>query len=190
MTGKNDIGLTEEQVTDIVKKKQKRNRPDLANYGAEYVEPGDNTKYLSFAMQFFSLPQLDFSNVESVKERLQFYFTRCAEEDMKPSVAGMATALGVDRRTLWEWKTGGRREATAGLADTIKKGYQICELLWNDYMMNGKINPASGIFIGKNYLDMKDQTDVVVTPNNPMQDLNAEDARKRLLQGVPDENDE
>ena len=61
---------------------------------------------------------------------------------MKPSVAGMATALGVDRRTLWEWKTGGRRETTSGLADTIKKGYQICELLWNDYMLNGKVNPA------------------------------------------------
>lgn len=181
---KNDM-LSSEKVADIVKKR-KQNRPDLANFGQEYVEPGDNTKYLSFAMQFFSLPALDFNDVESVKERLHFYFTRCAEEDMKPSVAGMATALGVDRRTLWEWKTGGRRETTNGLADTIKKGYQICELLWNDYMLNGKINPASGIFIGKNYLDMKDQTDVVVTPNNPLQNLDEESARKRILDALPE----
>ena len=182
---KDKLSLTNEQVTEIVKKR-KRNRPDLANFGEEYIEPGDNSKYLSFAMQFFSLPALDFNNVESVKERLQFYFTRCAEEDMKPSVAGMAPALGVDRRTLWEWKTGGRRETTSGLADTIKKGYQICELLWNDYMLNGKVNPASGIFIGKNYLDMKDQTDVIVTPNNPLQNLDEESARKRIIDALPE----
>ena len=56
--------------------------------------------------------------------------------------------------------------------------------------MNGKVNPASGIFIGKNYLDMKDQTDVVITPNNPMQGLDADSARKRLVDSVPDEDDE
>ena len=32
-----------EQSTEIAKPKRKRNRPDLANFGQEYIEPGDNT---------------------------------------------------------------------------------------------------------------------------------------------------
>ena len=43
---KDKLSLTNEQVTEIVKKR-KRNRPDLANFGEEYIEPGDNSKYLS-----------------------------------------------------------------------------------------------------------------------------------------------
>ena len=35
-------------------------------------------------------------------------------------------------------------------------------------MQSGKINPASGIFIGKNMFGYKDTQDVVVTPNNPL----------------------
>ena len=44
----------------------------------------------------------------------------------------------------------------------------VLESLWNDWMQSGKINPASGIFIGKNMFGYKDVQDVVVTPNNPL----------------------
>ena len=54
-------------------------------------------------------------------------------------------------------------------------------------MADGKINPIPAIFLLKNNHQYKDQTDVVVTPNNPMQDLNADDARKRLLDGIPED---
>ena len=59
--------------------------------------------------------------------------------------------------------------------------------MWADMMMTGKINPASGIFLSKNWFNYKDVADVVVTPNNPMQDLNADDARKRLTEAIPDD---
>jgi hypothetical protein len=44
------------------------------------------------------------------------------------------------------------------------------EEMWVDYMQNGKLNPASGIFIGKNFFGYRDVQDVVVTPNNPIGD--------------------
>ena len=59
--------------------------------------------------------------------------------------------------------------------------------MWADFMLNGKINPASGIFLSKNWFNYKDVADVVVTPNNPMQGLDAEEAKKRLIEGIPDE---
>ena len=65
----------------------------------------------------------------------------------------------------------------------------MIEEMWADYMMNGKINPASGIFLSKNWFGYKDQTDVVVTPNNPLDGMNADDAKKRLLEGIPEEEE-
>ena len=57
-------------------------------------------------------------------------------------------------------------------------------------MMDGRINPVSAIFLLKNNMGYKDQTDVVVTPNNPLQDLDANQARQRLLESVPEEDDD
>jgi hypothetical protein len=41
----------------------------------------------------------------------------------------------------------------------------MLEALWEDYMMNGKINPVSGIFLGKNNFGYQDKQEYVVTPN-------------------------
>lgn len=180
---------TENKVVDIVKKK-KRNRPDLANFGQEFIEPGDNAKYVAFNMQFMNLPKLDFNDVPAVQERIEMYFNLCFQNDMKPGVAGLAYSLGVDRKTLWAWKAGQNRSANTALIDTIKKAYAFLEVLWEQYMQNGKISPPNGIFLGKNNFDYHDETQVVVTPNNPLQGMDADTARQRLVEAVPDENDE
>lgn len=52
----------------------------------------------------------------------------------------------------------------------IKKAIALIEEQWNDWMLNGKVNPAAGIFLGKNMFGYKDVQDVVVTPNNPLGD--------------------
>ena len=56
------------------------------------------------------------------------------------------------------------------------------EILWENYMQNGKINPVSGIFLGKNNFGYQDKTEYVVTPNtNNDSDYSTDDIRKRYL---------
>jgi hypothetical protein len=56
------------------------------------------------------------------------------------------------------------------------------ENLWENYMQNGKINPVSGIFLGKNNFGYQDKTEYVVTPNvNNDSDYDADDIKKRYL---------
>ena len=56
------------------------------------------------------------------------------------------------------------------------------ENLWENYMQNGKINPVSGIFLGKNNFGYQDKTEYVVTPNTHSDsDYDADDIRKRYL---------
>lgn len=160
--------LTEEQTAEIVKTKQKRNRPDLAKFGYENAEPGDNSRYLRYAMASWDLPPIDISDPKQVEQRIWDYFEFCADNDRKPNMIGMANWLGVDRATVNSWKTGEYRASTH--LPVVKKAVELLEELWVDYMQNGKINPASGIFLGKNMFGYKDTQDVVVTPNNPMGD--------------------
>ena len=70
--------------------------------------------------------------------------------------------------------------------EEIKKQCAFIEEIWADLMLNGKINPASGIFLSKNWFDYKDVADVVVTPNNPLQNLDEEAARKRIIEALPE----
>lgn len=151
------------------KPKRKRNRPDLANFGQEGIEAGDNARYIRHAMAAFDLEPIDISDAEQVKARIKWYFEHCGENDMKPTVTGLCNALGVDKGTLWRWKEGEVRGATH--CDLVKRTYAILEELWEDYMQNGKINPVSGIFLGKNHFGYQDKTDIVVSKGNKDDEL-------------------
>lgn len=140
--------------------KRKSNRPDLQNFGAENVEAGDNSRYLRHAMAGLDLPPIDISDDKQVAERLDWYFNHCIEDDMKPTVTGMANCLGIDKTTLWSWRTGECRAKTH--SPLIKKAYKLLEELWESYMLNGKVNPASGIFLGRNHWGYQDKVEVVV----------------------------
>lgn len=151
-------------VTDNIKPvKRKRNRPDLANFGQEYVEPGDNSRYLRHALATLNMPPIDISDHKQVEERIDWYFYHCIDNEMKPTVSGLCNALGITRETLRTWKTGEQRGKTH--SDPVNRAYRMLEELWEDYMLNGKINPVSGIFLGKNNFGYADKQEYVLTPN-------------------------
>lgn len=156
---KNPLATTTEN-----KPKQTRNRPDLANFGQEYVEPGDNSKYLGHAMTIARMPLVDLNDPEAVQERIDWYFAHCFSNDMKPTVSGLCNAFKISRTTLLMWKQGTFRKETHQAM--ILEAYALMESLWEDYMQNGKINPVSGIFLGKNNFGYADKQEMVVTPNN------------------------
>ncbi len=149
------------------------------------LDAGDNTKYLAVSMELMNLPDINLKDPEQVIERLNQYFKIHADNDMKPTVAGMGMALGLDRRRLWEIKTDAtdrNQDLPTLTRDSIKKAYKLMENLWENYMQNGKINPVSGIFLGKNNFGYQDKTEYVVTPNvNTDSDFSADDIKKRYL---------
>ena len=53
-------------------------------------------------------------------------------------------------------------------------------------MTEGKINPVVGIFLLKNSHGYKDQQDVVITPNNPLESEDPDQARKRYIEALPE----
>lgn len=193
-----------EKVNKPVKKKCKPrggNSPMIGENGL-LTEAGDTTKYLNINKALYNMPDIDLHNVEQVKQRLNDYFDLYAQYDTKPTVAGMAMALnGMTRQTLRaiaiDGATGGSGYKTAlppDVADCIKKAYNLLQNLWETYMQNGKINPVSGIFLGKNNYGYQDKTEYVVTPNTQQDDYSAEDIKAKYINTnigqLPDEDND
>ena len=174
--------------TEIVKKKRKPAGMAAALAGDLGQEPGDNTRIVQTNMKFFDMPKVDLHDPEAVRVRLCEYFRIYSEADLKPTVAGMAMCLGVDRRRLWDIKTGnyanvgGYKDLPPETVDLVKKAYEILETSMEAYANAGKINPVMAIFMMKNHFGYQDKTEYVLTPNQKTEsDYDAEDIRKRYL---------
>ena len=172
----------------IVKAKRKPAGMAAALAGDLGQEPGDNTRIVQTNMKFFDMPRVDLNDPEAVRMRLGEYFQIYADADMKPTVAGMAMCLGVDRRRLWDIKTGnyvnvgGYKNLPADTVDLVKKAYEILETSMEAYANAGKINPVMAIFMMKNHFGYQDKTEYVLTPNQQQaSDYDADDIRKRYL---------
>lgn len=175
--------------TEIVKRKRKPAGMAAALAGDLGQDPGDNTRIVMTSLKFFDMPRVDLHDPEAVRERLSEYFRIYGEADMKPTVAGMAMALGIHRRTLWaianDQPSGGNGykmilpEETTNL---VKKAYEMLETSMEGYASAGKINPVMAIFMMKNHFGYQDKTEYVLTPNQQqVSDYNAEDISKRYL---------
>ena len=174
--------------TEIVKQKRQAYGMAAALKGDLGQEPGDNTRIVQTNMKFFDMPKVDLKNPDAVHERLVDYFRIYGEADLKPTVAGMAMCLGVDRRRLWDIKTGnyvnvgGYKDLPEETVDLVKKAYEILETTMENYANAGKINPVMAIFMMKNHFGYQDKTEYVLTPNQKTEnDYDAEDIRKRYL---------
>lgn len=176
--------ITTEQVSEV-SKKHKRGFETLSDFNAE---PGENSRFIRFAMTAWNLPPIDISDPKQVERRIGEYFQHCADNDRRPQVVGMCNWLGISRQTLNEWQRGVVRSGTHG--DIIKKAMSFLEEMWAEAMLTNRLNPATGCFIGKNWYQYADTQQIVVTPNNPMQDMDADGARKRLVEAIPAEDEE
>lgn len=185
LTVANQTNLPDDTVNTIVKK---RGHGPLPGEDASLTtEPGDNSRYVRFAMASWNLPPIDISDPKQVEQRITDYFVHCAENDRKPQLVGMANWLGISRDTLNSWKRGEYRKETH--SDVVQKAVSALEEMWADYMLNGKVNPASGIFVSKNWFGYRDIQDLVVTPNTPLDNLDPAAVSDRYLAGLPEAED-
>lgn len=135
-----------------------RRRPD----STVQAEPGDNSKFTRHNRMLYELVPVTFESAEEVKERTITYLDICEQNDMKPSVAGYALALGIDRVNLWRIVTGATVKP-AEVRNVLKRAYDLLNAQMEDYMQNGKINPVSGIFLMKNAWGYKDKQEIEVS---------------------------
>lgn len=175
-------GLSEENVVEIVKKKRGAKPASVEAYNTA-TKP---------EMQDMIRNVIYYNNMKTVEsdeecaERLDDFFAHVAETGELPTVEKMCLALGTTRQRVWEWEQGRKGERRA---DIIKRAKEILAAIDAELVSTGRIPQVTYIFRAKNFFGMTDQTQLVVTPNNPMQDLDADAARKRLVESIPDDDE-
>ena len=116
-------------------------------------------------LELFQLPYIDpYYKPEEGINRITEYLEICIKNNMKPTVEGLSTAFGVDRRTLYKWVHNIDSDSLpVNFRVTLKKVYQVLNSNFTDLSINGKINPVISIFLMKNNFGYKDQTEVLQT---------------------------
>ena len=175
---------------EVVKAKQRR--PLRSERFRIHADPGDNAKYIHHTMELMQFGKVDMDTPDLVKQRVIDYFSLCERNDMKPSIEGLSLAFGSDRKTMWNWAHGVMKHVPQETVNILNMAYTAVNSMLADYMQNGKINPIPAIFLMKNNMGYTDQTNIVVTPNNPLgSESSAEEVQKRITEGViidiPDE---
>ena len=152
------------------------------------LSSADNARFLMNSLQVAMLPNIDLKDPEAVANRIEEYFRIVAQNNMRPTIAGLANSLnGMARQRLWEVATGnfvnGHPPAyfSDSSMDVIKKAYRIMEDQWENLMVSGKLNPVTGIFLAKNNYGYTDKQDIVVKPGTPESEYSAEEIARRYV---------
>ncbi len=152
------------------------------------TNPGDSTKIarLNIELINLSLKKIDMSSYDEVLARIVDYFELYAKYDLKPTVAGLCIALNnIPNQRLWDLNhdTPGRMaHIPKEVRELVKLVYHSLESAWETYMNSGKINPAAGIFLGKNHFGKRDQQEVKISPDAGQEDnFNEDDIRQRYI---------
>lgn len=154
------------------------------------LDKGDNARYTAFALSIYSMPEIDITDAEQVNRRVVEYLTTCIDNDIKPGVATLAMALGIDRNRLLKIISGASGEnsgITYSVRSVVKRAYAMFDAMWETNMQSGKINPACGIFLGKNNFGYKDVVDYNLTPKQDTEQVSADQLHRRL-ESLPDDD--
>lgn len=156
-------GYQESSPKNLVKARE--NSPITQAQKAEMPE-GYNAKVTAFMMEIMPKEPLDTQDVAEMERRFMNYVQKCSEWDMKVGNQAAYMAIGITKEQAWEWENVVKGNPVR--SDFIKKVRQFCGVFREGLMQDGKVNPVTGIFWQKNYDGMKDQTEMVLTPNNPL----------------------
>lgn len=148
--------------TAIVKKQTSkvRKRPDLGYQ----TDSGDNTRITQHTLRLMRFDAVSLNDAQKVQQRIDEFFQICCEDDIKPSVASLALALGYDRNTVWK-VANGRLAKPPEVVNVIKKAYIALNAQLEMYMSEGKIKEITGIFLGKNNFGYVDKQEIEVSAN-------------------------
>lgn len=137
-------------------KKEYKGHPQLQ------VKDGDNSVYTMHSLYIATLPKININDFMQVAERSKLYFEECINKDLKPTVAGYALSLGLDRMTIIRIISGENASVPEEVRELITQFHRMLTAQMEDYMSNNKINPVAGIFLMRNNMGYTNDETVTI----------------------------
>ncbi len=118
----------------------------------DLVEPTDIQKTVASLIELSNMgkPKTDIE----VIDRVDMFFDYCMRSQTRPGIESLCLVLHCSRQTLLNWQNG--QGCSKVRQETIQQAKQLIASFIEQVTLSGKINPASGIFLMKNWLNYKD----------------------------------
>ena len=104
---------------------------------------------------------------EELTERINDYYSRCAETGQTPTVEELYLSTGYAISTVKDWESGRHKGFSPETAAIIKKAKGFMQTFDAKLVVSGKLNFLAYCFRAKNYYGMVDKQEMVLTPNQP-----------------------
>lgn len=143
---------------------------NLPNAQLPKASPGEMGLMVKLFENLRQMPPVSKSDVEQIQERVGQYFRFCEEQDLKPSVEGLALALGVTRQTLWNWE----QDLNSQAGQIVSRAKLLINALLTNFTLNGKISFSYTIWLQKNHFGYSDTKTVELVPKSDSSNISLE----------------
>ena len=175
---------SENQIIDIVQKKKRGSKPASIEANTTATKP--ELKTMIGNVLYWYKREIVHTD-EECADRLNEFFSHIGETGEIPTVEKMCLALGTVRSVVWEWENGSKGQTRANI---IKKAKEILAAFDAELVSNNKLPVVSYIFRAKNFYQLSDKTEVVLTPNSPLDNADPSETRKKYIQALPENSEE
>lgn len=177
-----DVPITNEQILDTINAKKRGAKS--ASIEATTNATSEDIKEITGNILYWYGKKI-IKDDDECAERLNEYFERINQTGEIPTVEKMCLALGTVRQVVWQWENG--MGCSQARADMIKKAKEILAAMDAELVSRGKIPQVTYIFRAKNFFGLRDQTDLVITPNNPLGEVQDPDTIAEKYKYLPTE---
>ncbi len=146
------------------------------NFG---IDPQEQKLYIISALRKYDLKKCDLNNAKEVEYRIRWYFNLCEENDIIPTPAGVAQAIGITAATLRSWYEGSTRRKKVEYQEVAGRALTVIEEILSTLALKKKIDNVSFIFLSKNYFGLQDKRDYTLSANANTEGETAESVRHK-----------
>ena len=143
---------------------------DEAVAAVNQYELTDPTRYTVFALAVASIGSgSNDRDPDDLRRRFYAYLQLCAKTKTKIGNLQAYASMGIPSRTAKDWAAG--THGSPEHKKLMQEVTAICSASRENLVQNGQINPVIGIFYGKNFDHLQDQTEHVVTRESGLGEL-------------------
>lgn len=117
-----------------------------------------NANSILHAKRISELPKIAITDAEAVRERIDWYYTLCVTDGIKPNMPGLALCFGLTRTGLVNALTDRRMPRDA--AQELGRGLAMMDEVISEMTLSGRINPVAAIYFMNNWLGYKNASEV------------------------------
>ena len=141
------------------------------------IEKNGNARYANFTLAVAALGRgADHSNIDDLRLRFYSYLELTQLTNMKISNMTALLSIGMTQAKASKLSQTG----TDDMKDLLTEIQAVCAGYREMVTADGKLNPVTSIFWQKNFDDMRDKREQVVTVNDPLgQKRSAEEIKKK-----------